>query len=103
MSKSILVLDTPKYCGECPICASWQASAFSNREYWCTVSNNTSVDQYDKPNWCPLKSMPEKIDVPNWDDSIKAENTNAEVVGIYMYDRGIYRGYNGCIDQIIGE
>jgi hypothetical protein len=56
MNKSVLIIDTPKSCGECPICASWQSSAFSVREYWCTVSENISVDPDDKPKWCPLKT-----------------------------------------------
>lgn len=52
---------------------------------------------------CPLKPMPEKIDIPDFDDNIKAKNENAEEVGMYMYDRGHYRGYNLCIDKILGK
>ena len=86
MSKSILVLDTPKNCGECLICASWQSSAFSIREYWCTVSENTSVNPYDKPKWCPLKPAPKKVKVMYGDDSQDWD-----------------KGYNSCVEEIVGE
>ena len=33
----------------------------------------------------------------------KVKNKNAEEVGAYMYDRGHYRGYNICIDEILGN
>ena len=103
MSKAILIIDMPKSCNECKIRCD---DEYSN---WCPYDNPepNGVFQYvkngAKPEWCPLKPMPEKIDVPDWDDSIKAKNENAEEVGMYMYDRGHYRGYNICIDKILGE
>lgn len=102
MSKSILVMDTPDRCWQCDVCASYQESAFSDRVYWCCAKDK-DVDGNTKPDWCPLKPMPEKIDIPAWDDSIKAKNKNAEEVGMYMYDRGCCRGYNACIDEILGD
>ena len=84
MSKSILIFDTPSRCGECPICASWQSSAFSIREYWCTASDNISVDSDDKPRWCPLKELPEERLV--WFD-----------------DSDYERGYNDCLRCIVDK
>lgn len=55
MKKAVLIIDIPKCCNECPICASYAESAFSPMEYWCVASENTNVDPYDKPKWCPLK------------------------------------------------
>ena len=91
MDKAILVIDMPKCCNACPICASYAESAFSIREYWCTVSENTYVDPYDKPKWCPLKPAPEKYDVL---DAIK---NNPD------YDPSYDMGRNDCIDDIIGR
>ena len=97
MSKSILVIDTPEHCGECPF------RSFINYGKWCAAYDDTCIDHYPaKPEWCPLKPAPEKIEVPTWDDSIKAQSKNAEEVGAYMYDRGHDRGYNICIDKILG-
>lgn len=101
MSKAILVIDMPKCCSEC---------RFLNDNYdypECIVTGETRGYTFrtreQKMDKCPLKPVPEKIDVPNWDDNIKAKNKNAEEVGMYMYDRGHYRGYNICIDKILGE
>ena len=94
MSKAILVIDMPKSCDECPL-------MFRHEEERCCMPEGRNSFS-TKPNWCPLKLVPEKINIPDWDDSIKAENKNTEEVGMYMYDRGHYRGYNICIDKILG-
>lgn len=101
MNKAILVTDMSENClkcnlrydnyGLCEICIL----ADEVVDYF--YENNT------KPDWCPLKEAPVKIDAPDYDNSIKAKNKNAEEVGMYMYDRGIYTGYNLCIDKILGE
>jgi hypothetical protein len=58
--KAILVLEMPSSCGECSICASWQESAFSTREYWCPSMDNKDVEPNTRPDWCPLRPVPEK-------------------------------------------
>ena len=86
MSKAILVIDIPDTCYECPLCATWDVLP-SIEEYYCTVKN-TEVDRYKKPDWCPLKSVPEKMEGY---DSIK-------------WQWGDYEdGWNHCIDSLIGE
>ena len=59
MSASILIIHTPDKCIDCPICASYQESAFSARDYWCCVKNK-DIDPNTKPDWCPLETVPEK-------------------------------------------
>ena len=90
MNKAILVIDVPKSCNECPICASYAESAFSPREYWCTAADNTDVDQYDKPKWCPLKCVPKK----------RKEKYAADVGD---RDCGFIDGWNACIDEILWQ
>ena len=89
MSKAILIINTPNKCNECPICASWQASASSIREYWCPAAGNKDVDPKGKPNWCPLSALPEKQvrDYPEYD----------------KYITGYDDGWDACIDEILGE
>ncbi len=99
MSKVFAVFDEPVSCDYCP---------FFNGEFWkCRYANRYLDEEKEDPDfkqdWCPLKPVPEKINIPDWDDNIKAENKNAQEVGMYMYDRGHYRGYNICIDEILGE
>ena len=45
--------------------------------------------------------MPEKINIPEYNDAIKAESENAYEVGIYMFNRGEFFGYNACIDKLL--
>ena len=100
MSKAILVIDMPNSCDKCPLFHGFYT------DMTCGANNygiNYPYPKDFKQDWCPIKPMPEKIDVPDWDDSIKAKNKNAEEVGMYMYDRGHYRGYNICIDKILGD
>ena len=98
MSKAILVIDMPSCCYEC-------FALDDNGDYpRCRITDEQRGYKFktreQKMDKCPLKPVPEKIDVPAWDDNIKAKNENAEEVGMYMYDRGHYRGYNLCIDKI---
>jgi hypothetical protein len=86
MSKAILVIDMPKNCGECSICASWQESAYSAREYWCPVMDNKDVEPNKKPVWCPLKYVPKKQPHYSIDET---------------FMRGAKTGYNACIDDIL--
>lgn len=83
MSKAILVIDMPRHCGECPICASYQSCAFSVRECWC-ATNGKDVEVNSKPDWCPLKPAPKEQLV--WFD-----------------DSDYERGYNSCLREIVGE
>ena len=96
MNKSALVMETPKNCYECPFsCADGNdtdcgycelemyfidGEVVINEEYFDFVSEV-------KPDWCPLKLLPEKMtgvaQTDHW-NSIKA-------------------GWNGCINEITGE
>jgi hypothetical protein len=97
MNKAILVIDMPNSC--------WNCSLIVEKENGCKVcpiTNCTIISRDGKFPWCPLKPMPEKLDVPDFDNAVKAKNDNALEVGMYMYDRGHSRGYNDCIRKILG-
>jgi hypothetical protein len=101
MDKAILIIDMPESCSKCPLFGGFYT------DMCCKGMNNRGIN-YPYPedfrqDWCPLKPAPEKIDVPDFDDTVKAESENAFEVGMYMYDRGHYRGYNLCIDKILGD
>lgn len=80
MSKSVLVINTPKYCALC-VLRSGVLHPF------CRVNNRDITDLSIRPDWCPLKSLPEKmtgvVQTDHW-NSIKA-------------------GWNACIDAITKE
>lgn len=85
MDKSILVINTPSHCGECPVCASYQTCAFSTRETWC-ATNGKDVEPDSKPDWCPLQPAPEEQMI--WYDDGRSDWE---------------RGYNNCLREIVGE
>ena len=83
MDKVILVIDMPSSCEECPV----RSSIGYGR--WCNGYDEHYIKNYPtKPNWCPLKELPEKMEGYN---SIK-------------WQWGEYEdGWNHCIDNILGD
>ena len=88
MDKAILIIDMPSCCKDCPLCVSEELFP-SFDEYSCIVEN-VAVDVYDKPDWCPLKTMPEKYDI----DKSKCSDP--------FYEFEFEYEYNQCIDEILG-
>lgn len=98
MSKSVLVIDTPENCVDCIFCQEYRTKS---REYaYCYVTNGDSENdmklidcicgyRQSKPDWCPLKLLPEKMIIPRG-----ARNTD----GLEYAS-----GYNTCINEITGE
>lgn len=80
MSKSVLVIDTPKKCDSCIYVSTFCSFCGIN----CRDIKDTSV----KPDWCPLMDLPEK---DNFDD---------------LYDEyytGYHDGWNDCLREITGR
>lgn len=87
MSKSIIVINTPKTCGECraSYCADiWYCYGGAYRRML------TSNEIYAKPDWCPLKPLPEKREVEN-------AYTN------YGEEPWFSDGWNACLEEIEHE
>ena len=80
MSKSALVINTPKYCAVCVLRSGV-------RHPFCRVNNRDITDLSIRPDWCPLMDLPEK------DNGDYPANT---------FDAGFAEGWNQCIDEITG-
>lgn len=82
-NKSILVIDTPKDCYECP-CSNEGC-------YLCQISRRQLEDDFQdtRPKWCPLRPLPLKGTMENVDEC--------------EYNRGFVDGRNHCIELITGE
>lgn len=67
MSKSALVMDTPKKCDSCMYVGTFYD--------FCKINYRYIEDLSTKPDWCPLKPLSEKMTgatpTDHW-DSIKA-------------------------------
>ena len=85
MSKSVLVIDTP---GSCMGCNFFICDGDTNMDSCMARETARPVDleKYDKPEWCPLKPLPEKM------------------TGVASTDhwKSIKEGWNGCINKITG-
>ena len=81
--KAILVLDKmPNSCEECIVrCDGYSAKEYAQR----TVT---------KPNWCPLKFLPPKLDENDWHRMFSG-----------LFSERVAKGYgwNACLDAITGE
>lgn len=74
--KGIIVVDVQDNCYQCP--------AYSDEWDICNISGEDTTGG-KKPDWCPIKPMPEKMDT----DVCAAQS------------RYIATGYNYCIDEIL--
>lgn len=101
MSKSVLVMDTPKNCYDCQFGTEY----CGNLEYEgccelaeCLDSDTRLIteEHYDcesksRPEWCPLKPLPEKKEYINSVSNIEATKNIAAA------------GWNACLREITGE
>lgn len=87
MSKSVLVIDTPENCIKCEFSArrlGGKGRCALNKDCGNVIPDN------GKPDWCPLKELPEK----------KIRN---ELIADKEWGCGFASGYNYCIDEILKE
>ena len=88
MSKAILVMDMPDKCGECE--CSYCDYDDPHLNLICAVVGD-NVSGSDKPDWCPLRPMPEK----------KPLKGNVSNIQRMMEEMGAV-SWNACIDAMIG-
>lgn len=100
MSKSILVIDTPENCYDCPFgteyCGNleydWLCELADCLDYDAFLMTEEHYDRESKsrPEWCPLKPLPEK------------KSTTAPVSNYEVQKNLFAAGWNNCIDKITG-
>ena len=76
--KAILVMDMPSSCEEC----NFHQYGICHAVRKCITGTPKGLKE--KPDWCPLKPMPQRANHPDWCDGGR-------------YDKG----YNACIDEIM--
>lgn len=82
MSQSVLVIDTPEKCKSCIY-----VGVFAE---FCRINCRDIKDSSAKPDWCPLKPLPEK------------KSTTAPVSNYEVQKNLLAEGWNQCIDEITG-
>ena len=81
--KSILIVDTPKDCYDCPL--SREDEIYGKHTFICIGYNAEIEDIGTKADWCPLKSLPQK------------KNTDFHPNIVYA------NGWNDCLKEITNE
>ena len=85
MTKGIIVVDDiPVICAEC----DFASLKCSGKYLWCNIKKEFCNSS--KPDWCPIKEMPEK----------KMCSRSICIATEEYYKR---KGWNACIDEIEGS
>lgn len=96
MNKVILVMNDPMFCSNCPLAKSYKHIMTAEEHWFCGVGHSTKngdvfekidINSEARPDWCPLKPLPEK-DTRNH---------------AWEWGQGHQRGWNQCIDKILGN
>lgn len=81
MNKSVLVMKTPKTCENCYMLSHNYCN------FQCLITGELIEKSNNRPDWCPLKPLPEKSTIEN---------------DMTDYQHGLVDGRNQCIDEITG-
>lgn len=87
--KALSVMEMPKNCDQCKIRAINLA--------WCNIARKSTshypsgkpMDERIRPDWCPLKPMPEKKE--------------CDLLSVGSKIRIWREGWNACIDRVLEE
>lgn len=87
MTKAVLLIDMPKQvCQGCTLCYGTK----NDDEYMCCATGRIVPDG-EKPDWCPLRKLPEKK------DTIIYENDDWGTADLKKKGEG----WNACLDEIM--
>lgn len=90
MAKAVLVMDMPESCFGCNFLYC-NADAGIDSCQAMEVSRIVDSETYEKPDWCPLRELPEKKETVHSQECY----TNS-----YFTDE-MNAGWNACIDEIL--
>ncbi len=89
MAKAVLVMDNPESCFECNFLycdGDTNLDSCQAREEARPVDSET----YKKPDWCPLRKLPEK-----------KEELSVEEYEFGRLGKAFTSGWNACLDEIL--
>ena len=82
MEKGIIVVAVPDSCADCKFSEFHKCIVNSNSNWMYSAKN-------DKPRWCPIQSVPDKLGEPS--------------DPYYEYDTGYCTGWDSCLEEILGD
>lgn len=90
--KALFVMDMPESCDTCVFSSiAYDSELFDEGECYCIIKmKSDGIVERCKPDWCPLKPVPERRKGTDYLDDI------------FQHPAFDY-GWNACIDKILGE
>ena len=85
MAKAVLIMDMPGSCFGCNLCHI-NSSGGEDRCQAFEVSRPVNSETYEKPDWCPLRELPEKANHPAYCDNGRFD-----------------KDWNACLDEILKD
>lgn len=107
MSKAVLVMDMPESCSKCKFMYEFQG--IKKCQLMNCLNNGASkISQHNfirqRHDKCPLRELPEKKDFNTaMKESIEQDCFDVDNSEDYAYLSGSVRGWNRCIDEVMGE
>ena len=83
MAKAILVMDMPECCADC-YCGYFERD-IKELNLVCGATGE-DANNVGKPDWCPLRELPEKANHPDYCDNGRFD-----------------KGWNACLSEILCE
>ena len=96
-NKSVLVIDTPKRCVDCPLFVRRDLEG----DYECKIKDYDGLPIYykegnvDRPDWCPLTPLPLFKDISQYVQRGDAKSMTHMMMSIHA------AGYNECLGEIL--
>ena len=84
MAKAILIMDMPEDCNDC------YAMYVSLSERFCRATEENLSAKAERPDWCPLRELPEK-----------KEELPIEKYEFRSLGKAFASGWNACLDEIL--
>lgn len=100
MSKAILVMDMPEKCSECSVCHVVDGNAICQAKITGDSVEGRLTATYTKPDWCPLRELPEKKNSMNLNTIMESCKDRDSIMGSVL-KQFIVDGYNACIDELL--
>lgn len=102
MAKAVLVMDMPESCIGCNfLYFDGDTMLDSCKAY--EVAKPVDSETYEKPDWCPLRELPEKK--TSFSDEMEKEKVSGRFDGEtgseYANLVGKITGWNACLDEIL--
>ena len=83
MAKAVLIMDMPECCVDC--CCGYFERYTKELNLVCGATGE-DANNVGKPDWCPLRELPEKANHPDYCDNGRFD-----------------KGWNACLDEILKE